>query len=132
VFWLLAVWLVFVGLASLIPQIFELGSRTTSGAESCAKDLNDLTDELLNHTGDWLKSQRRQELHDTLEAFFSDFDRRLMQIKSSCTESESAAFDELSRLRQGVFGMLERFAREELPRLHKLDALVDRQSAPTR
>lgn len=131
-FWLLATWLAVVGLASLIPQIFGPAFGAAQSGDSCAEDLNDLTDELLDHAGDWLKGHRRPGPHDTLEAFLSDFDRRLMQTKSSCTESERAAFTELSRLRHGVAGLLERFAREELPHVRKLDAFFGQKNAPTR
>lgn len=132
VFWLLAAWLAVVGLGSLVPQIFGPAFGAAKAGESCTEDLNDLTTELLDYAGDWLKAHRRQGARDTLERFFSDFDRRLMQTKASCTERERAAFTELARLRHGVEALLQRFEREELPHVRKLDALFDQEKAPTR
>ena len=125
VFWLLAAWLTTVGLSSLIPQIFgPIGSSAVSGT-SCGADLHDLTRELLDRIGAHLKEPTGAGQRDTLAAFFTDFDRRLMHVKSACTEPERAAFTELSRLRHGVAALVERFDREELPHLHRLNALLN-------
>lgn len=121
-FWLLAAWLAVVGLSSLIPQIFGPPFRAARNGGSCAQELQDLTTELLEHAGGRIKAGTEPEARDTLSAYFTDFDRRLMQAKSSCTERERAAFAELSRLRHGVGGLLDRYAREQLPQVRKLHA----------
>jgi hypothetical protein len=118
-----------VGLASLVPQIFGPPFRKAPSGVSCAQDLQDLTSELLDRTGDWLKAHPDRSPRDTLADYFSDFDRRLMQAKPSCSESERAAFIELFRLRHGVAGMLERFTREELPHVRKLHVFFGHESA---
>lgn len=135
-FWLLAAWLATVGLSSLIPQIFGPRFNTARNGGSCAAELHDLTDDLLEHTSQWVKAHPPQNARDTLAAYFSEFDRRLMQAKPSCTERERAAFTELSRLRHGVAGLLDRFQREELPHIRKLQAFFGpgnpaQGSAPT-
>ena len=135
-FWLLAAWLATVGLSSLIPQIFGPPFHSARTGGSCAAELHDLTDDLLEHTSEWVKARPNQSARDTLTSYFSEFDRRLMQAKPSCTESERAAFTELSRLRHGVAGMLDRFEREELPHIRKLQAFFSpgrpaQDSAPT-
>ena len=121
-FWLLAAWLAVVGLSSLIPQIFGPPFRAARNGGSCAQELQDLTSELLERAGGRIKAGTETDARDTLAAYFTDFDRRLMQAKSSCTEPERAAFAELSRLRHGVGGLLERYAREQLPQVRKLHA----------
>lgn len=128
-FWLLAAWLATVGLSSLIPQIFGPAFRSARTGGSCAEDLRDLNDELLNKVGEQLKAARKPGTRDTLEPLFSDFDRRLMHTKLSCTEREQAAFTELSRLRHGIAALLERFDREQLPHVRKLHALLNEQGA---
>lgn len=128
-FWLLAAWITAVGLSSLVPQIFGPPFRAAGSGVSCAPELHDLTSELLERTGDWIKARPGSDPRDTLGAYFSDFDRRLMQAKPSCTESERAAFTELSRLRHGLGGMLERYAREQQPHVRKLHAFFGRPEA---
>jgi hypothetical protein len=123
-FWLIAAWLCVVGLSSLVPQIFGPSFQAARSGGSCAADLHDLTDELLDQAGDWLKGHPERDTHDKLQAYFKDFDRRLMQTKLSCNESERAAFTELSRLRHGISALLERFEREELPHVRKLNELL--------
>lgn len=124
-FWLIAAWLAVVGLSSLVPQIFGPSFGAARSGESCAEDLHDLTDELLDHAGDWLKGHPERNTRDKLQAYFADFDRRLMHTKLSCNESERAAFTELSRLRHGVSALLERFDGEELPHVRKLNELLN-------
>jgi len=130
-FWLIAAWLATVGLSSLIPQIFGPAFRSARSGSSCAEDLRDLNDELLNKVGEQLKAAQKLGARDRLTAFFSDFDRRLMQTKLSCSEREQPAFTELFRLRHGIAALVERFDREQLPHVRKLHALLDDQSAPT-
>lgn len=130
-FWLIAAWLATVGLSSLIPQIFGPAFHGPRSGTSCGEDLRDLNDELLNKVADQLKAAQKPASRDTLVAFFSDFDRRLMHTKLSCSEREQAAFTELSRLRHGISALLDRFDREQLPHVRKLHALLDDQGAPT-
>jgi hypothetical protein len=120
-FWLLCAWLIAAGLVSLVPQIFGPAYATVRGGASCAQDLHDLARELLDRVGAHVKDAPRAGQRDTLDAFFTDFDRRLMHVKPACTEPERAAFTELSRLRHGMGSLVERFEREELPHVHKLN-----------
>jgi hypothetical protein len=128
VFWLLSAWLATVGLASLVPQIFGPGSSAARNGTSCAEDLHDLAQELLERVVAHVKDTPRRGPRDTLDAFFTDFDRRLMHIKPACTEPERAAFTELSRLRHGMASLVERFEREELPHVRNLNALLNHAS----
>jgi hypothetical protein len=125
VFWLLSAWLVTVGLSSLVPQIFGPAFSAAHSDTSCAEDLHDLTRELLDRTGQYFKEPPRARGQDTLEPFLIDFDRRLMHIKPACSQAERAAFTELSRLRHGLAGLVERFDREELPHLRNLDTFFN-------
>ncbi|HEX6245955.1 MAG TPA: hypothetical protein VFZ61_33750 [Polyangiales bacterium] len=114
-------------MSSLIPQIFGPPFRSARNGGSCAQELQDLTSELLERAGGRIKAGTETDARDTLAAYFTDFDRRLMQAKSSCTERERAAFAELSRLRHGVAGLLDRYAREQLPQVRKLHAFFGHQ-----
>jgi hypothetical protein len=129
-FWLIAGWLAAAGLSSLVPQIFGPNFHSARRGVSCGEDLHDLTEELLNRVGEQLKAAQKPSTRDTLDAFLSDFDRRLMHTKLSCSEREQTAFTELSRLRHGLSGLVERFDREQLPRIRKLHALLSNESAP--
>lgn len=130
-FWLIAAWMATVGLSSLVPQIFGPAFGSARHGSSCAEDLRDLNDELLNRVGERLKGAQKPGSRDTLAAFFTDFDRRLMHTKLSCTEREQTAFTELFRLRHGLAALVERFEREQLPHVRKLHALLDQEGAPT-
>lgn len=127
-FWLLTAWLVTVGLSSLVPQIFGPAYSAARSGTSCAQDLQDLAHELIERISAHVKEAPRSGPRDTLDAFFTDFDRRLMHIKPACTEPERAAFTELSRLRHGMASLVERFEREELPHVRKLNAVLNHES----
>jgi hypothetical protein len=127
-FWLLSAWLITVGLASLVPQIFGPAYSGAGSGTSCAQDLHDLARELLDRVGAHVKDAPRARGRDTLDAYFTDFDRRLMHVKPACSEPERAAFTELSRLRHGMAALVERFEREELPHVQKLNLSLNHAS----
>lgn len=132
-FWLLATWLATVGLSSIIPQIFGPVFLDAPKGTTCREDLRDLGDELMNRVAEELKPHPQASSRDTLDAFLTDFDRRLMHTKSSCTDGERAAYTELFRLRHGLSALAERFDREQLPHFRKFQALLGEHpaSAPT-
>ncbi|HEX5656619.1 MAG TPA: hypothetical protein VFX59_05460 [Polyangiales bacterium] len=119
VFWLLCAWLITVGLSSIIPQIFSPVGDPSAEADTCAPALRTLRAELLERVGGTIAKPRKQD-----DAWFTDWDRRLYRARPSCTEGERAAFTELNRLRYGLGALSERFEREELPHLERLDELL--------
>lgn len=116
VFWLLCAWLITVGLSSIIPQIFSPVGDPAPEASSCAPALRALRAELLARIGG--------SITGAVKAPLEDWDERLYRARPSCTESERPAFTELNRLRYGLGALSERFEREELPHLERLDELL--------
>ncbi|MET0285712.1 MAG: hypothetical protein ABW352_14630 [Polyangiales bacterium] len=78
--------------------------------------------ELLEHVGAHIAKPHVPNAKDA--AWFEDWDQRLYRARPSCTESERGAFTELNRLRYGLGALAERFEREELPHLDRLDELL--------
>ncbi len=128
VFWLLSAWLITVGLSSIIPQIFhpEASHAAHAGptAGSCAHALRTLEGELLARTSQAIAHAPRPGERETLTDWLAKWDARLLAEKPNCNQPELTAWDELSRLRHGMRGLVDRFDREQAPRVKKLDALV--------
>jgi hypothetical protein len=118
VFWLLSAWLITVGLSSIIPQIFSPVGDPAPSASSCAPALRALRSELLDRTGQTIANAGKGG------AWLADWDKRLYSARPNCTDSERPAFTELNRLRHGLGALSERFEREELPHLERLDELL--------
>jgi hypothetical protein len=116
VFWLLCAWLITVGLSSIIPQIFSPVGDPAPEAPSCVPALRALRAELLDRVAGSIARNDRAQLED--------WDQRFYRARPSCTESERPAFTELNRLRYGLGALRERFEREELPHLERLDELL--------
>ncbi len=123
-FWLLAAWLITVGLSSIIPQIFWPAGRQTAKAGSCGSALRQLERELLGQFAGTMTTAPRSDARGELDDWLSRWDKRLAAVRPSCTAHESAAWDELSRLRFGMRGLVDHFDREQAPRLRKLDTLL--------
>ncbi len=119
VFWLLCAWLITVGLSSIIPQIFSPVGDPAAEASSCAPALRALRAELLEHVGGSIADPKTSN-----DAWFGDWDQRFYRARPSCTEAERGAFTELNRLRYGLGALSDRFEREELPHLERLDELL--------
>lgn len=124
VFWLLTAWLITVGLSSIIPQIFWPGSDQVSGSTSCAAELRALRDELVGHAREHLEHPQQGGSGAQL-AFFERWDKRLFSARPTCQKgAERDAFTQLNRLRHGMHALLERFKREEAPRLQRIEQLL--------
>ena len=123
-FWLLSAWLITVGLSSIIPQIFRPESSHGAVAGSCAHALRTLKGELLETTSHAFAGAPEPGERDLLTAWLAAWDGRLLAAKPNCKQSELPAWDELSRLRHGMRGLVDRFDHEQAPRVKKLDDLV--------
>ena len=123
VFWLLAAWLVTVGLSSIVPQIFwPAGDPQNTG--SCAADLRVLKQELLQRTTESMSQAPTSGDRDELTTWLDAWDERLRVARSGCNAKEQGAWDELTRLRHGMRALVDRFDHEQAPRLRKLEALL--------
>lgn len=124
VFWLLSAWLTTVGLSSIIPQIFSpAGEPAPQASETCVPGLRTLRQELLARMSQNLGSPARATPEAT-RAWFGDWDQRLYRAKPACQGDARSAWTELNRLRYGLAALHERFEREELPHLERLDQLL--------
>ncbi len=127
VFWLIALWIVTVGLASIIPEIFWPGGHASKGANgSCAEALRALESELMTRSSESVGRAAGAGERDELANWLEDWDRRLQGETTACTETERRAVAELSRLRFGMSGLIQRFDREQTPHIRKIDALLRR------
>jgi len=128
-FWLLAAWLITVGLSSIIPQIFwPSGAASTGG--SCEPALVKLKQELMEHASQAMTDAPGPSDREQLEKWLGDWDHRLSIARPSCNAKEQQAWAELLRLRHGMHGLVGRFDREEAPRIRKLEALLSAGAAP--
>lgn len=127
VFWLLTAWLTTVGLSSIIPQIFWPAGDAHAAAGTCASELRALRTALTKHASQYLEQGADEESE---QAFVDDWDERFARAKPACeSDDERAAWKALNRARFGVQGLLERFSRDEAPRLRELDRLLGPASA---
>jgi hypothetical protein len=130
VFWLLSTWLATVGLSSIIPQIFWPSGDVHSNATSCRPALRELRKQLLTQMSESIATPSSETSHELLLAWFDRWDVQLFQAKPACREDERAAWTELTRLRHGMQGLVERFEREESPHLQRLDRLLGEPDKP--
>ena len=124
VFWLLSAWLATVGLASIIPQIFWPAGDVHTDATSCGPALRELRSQLLMRTSQSIASPSATTGHEELLAWFEHWDKQLFEAKPACRDNERAAWRELTRLRHGMQGLIERFENEEAPHIEQLDQLL--------
>lgn len=129
VFWLLSAWLITVGLSSIIPQIFWPAGEEQSANEACRPTLRTLRRELLDRATTSIAHapapRDGASERDALLSWFEQWDQRLFRVRPSCREDdERAAWTELGRLRHGMQALIERFEREEAPRIERLDQLL--------
>jgi hypothetical protein len=122
-FWLLAAWLVAVGLSAIIPQIFwPSGEASADG--TCEPALRTLERELLSRASQGMAAAPAAGERESLERWLQDWDHRLLVARPTCNQTEQRAWAELLRLRHGMHALVERFDRDEAPRIRKLEALL--------
>ncbi len=126
VFWLISAWIVTVGLSSIIPAIFwpEAAAEGRVDDTSCGNALLELEGELLDHVGANMLRVRDKTQREELSRWLEAWDRRLVAMRPTCKAEEQTAWTELSRLRHGLRGLVDRFDREQAPRLRHIDALL--------
>ena len=133
VFWLLSAWLITVGLSSIIPKIFwpdsGLPAASHGQGTDCKPALRELRRELLARTSQSISEapppSSGEQDREALLAWFERWDQKLFQARPACRdESDRAAWTELGRLRHGMQALIERFEREEAPRIQRLEQLL--------
>lgn len=130
VFWLIAFWLVFVGLSSIIPAIFWPAAEASANDQgSCTEALQSLQTELLERASQSVAAMPGPGDREALASWLEAWDHRLQGATASCNETERKAAAELSRLRFGMSGLIQRFDREQTPHLRKIDALLGTRAA---
>ncbi len=125
VFWLIAFWIVGVGLASIIPEVFWPGGDASARAQgSCADTLRSLRSELLTRAGERMTHAPRPGEREELGIWLEAWDASLTGASPGCTVNEREAAGELARLRFGLSALIQRFDREQTPHIRKIDALL--------
>jgi hypothetical protein len=122
VFWLLTAWMITVGLSSIIPQIFP--PRASGGGTRCTPALGELKDSLLERTSQSMSRAHSAAERAQLSEWLLAWDGRMRAARPTCSKSELTAWDELSRLRHGMRGLVDRFDHEQAARVRALDALL--------
>jgi hypothetical protein len=108
---------------SIIPQIFWPSGGAAAGG-SCEPALLKLQGELLAKASGSMAGAPQPRDREELEKWLRDWDHRLSVARPTCNQTEQPAWAELLRLRHGMHGLVERFDREEAPRIRKLEALL--------
>lgn len=122
-FWLIAAWLVTVGLSSIIPQIFPPETAEASVPVSdCASSLQALQEELLLRSAEAAKAPGDDR--QALDTWLNGWDERVQALSDNCAEPVAEASAELSRVRHALRDMLRKLDREQGPRLHHIHTLL--------
>lgn len=116
------VYLVAVGLVSVIPQVFWPEPGEIPRDLGCRDGLAQLRQELLTYTSERVRDPSTDA---DLDPFFSDWDLRHLALEPRCAEGrEQDAWQLLGRLRQRTEGTLERYAREEAELAATMDSTL--------
>ncbi len=125
-------YLIGVGLLSVIPQVFWPEAAEVDPSISCADGLRDLRAELLAWSGERVASGG-QASTSGLDRYFERWDLRHRGLEARCDASgESDAWVRLGRMRERLQGTLERFDDEEGALARSLDDLLASPSSPRR
>lgn len=124
-FWLGTAWIITAGLMSIIPQIFVDPGEGAAATAACAPELRKLRSELLARSAESVSAPQSAGDRQDLERWLKDWDDRLTAISPSCASPEQTkAHQELARLRHGVRSLIQRFDKEQAPRIRKMDKLL--------
>lgn len=111
IYWLLAFYIVGVGVYSIVPQVFYPPSVAPPEGTTCSEGLRSLHGELMAMAGDRVAAG---SAHPASQArWMTDFDRRHAGLEARCTGQGHDAWVLLGRLRQRVASTLGRYDAEE-------------------
>jgi hypothetical protein len=121
-------YLIIVGVASVVPQVFWPPKAAIDPAITCADGLRDLRAELLAFAGEHV-TRGGSEDHETVRNFLGPWDLRHRGLEARCEGDERDAWVLLGRMRERLQGTLGRFDAEEgaLARAVDLDLTPARQ-----
>lgn len=105
------VYLLGVGLVSVIPQIFTPARADLPQELSCQDGLDELRAELLDRAGERV-SAGGSDTRD-LRAWLDDWDARYHGLEPRCEGNQYQRWTLVGRLRRRIEGTLERFDRED-------------------
>lgn len=119
------VYIIAVGFATVIPQVFWPSPATAAAAPEgdCSTALGTLEDALLEETG--RRGGRR--LAEPLEPFFRSWDDRYFALGARC--SEARGYEDLAKLRYRLETTMRRFHREDGALIQKVDRALDRENS---
>jgi len=125
--WLIAAWLVIVGLSSIIPQIFkspgtQVGSLPGSCTERLLRNKNALVERFSSHLSQPGGDRER------LDAWLSSWDEQVAAHQVGCAERELEAAAELTRVRHALRDSVRKLDREQGPRIDHFYSLLGRDA----
>ncbi len=121
-------YLIGVGLLSVIPQVFWPEAAEVDPSISCADGLRDLRAELLAFAGEHV-ARGGSDDRETVRNFLGPWDLRHRGLEERCEGDERDAWVRLGQMRERLQGTLYRFDAEEgaLARAVDLDLTPARQ-----
>jgi len=105
-------YLVIVGVASVVPQVFWPARAEIDPSIGCAEGLSDLRSELLTFAGEHV-ARGGSARNGALEDFLGPWDLRHRGLEERCAGEQRDAWVLLGRMRERLQGTLERFDAEE-------------------
>jgi hypothetical protein len=110
-YWALALYIVAVGVFSIVPQVFWPHTRALAESVTCVDGLTDLRGELLANAGQRVEQGGARP--EALRTWLIDWDARHAALEARCGGQGHDAWVLLGRLRQRLESTLVRFDEEE-------------------
>ncbi len=106
------VYLVGVGLASVIPQVFWPATAELPPSMTCGEGLRELHDDLLTYAGEQI-ARGGDDDPQRMRPFFHRWDLTHRALEARCHGEEADAWVELGQTRERLEATLQRFDEEE-------------------
>lgn len=107
------VYIVTVGVISVVPQVFWPETATLDPSITCAEGLRDLRAELLTFAGEHVANGGSERDDEVVDRFLRPWDLRHRGLEARCTGEERNTWELLGRMRQRLESTLARFDAEE-------------------
>lgn len=119
------VYIVGVGFASVIPQVFWPRAAEVDPAITCAEGLRGLRGELLTRAGEHVAQGGAEDRH-ALAPYLREWDLRHRGLEARCDGPGRDAWVRLAQMRERLSATLERFDSEEGALARQVDSTLAR------
>lgn len=120
------VYLIAVGIVSVLPQVFSPERAELDPSLTCAQGLRDLRGEMLARMGDHVSSGGSED-DAWLRPWIEGWDRRYRGLEGRCEGEDREAWLLVGRMRERVAASLVRFDEEEGALARAADEHLDRR-----